>query len=88
MPNFLSLKGQFSKKEAMENKSISNVRVHVERAIRRIKEFHLFDKEIPINLVGTVNQLWTVASLLTNFQSPLIVDDSDCQPQFSVSFNE
>jgi hypothetical protein len=75
MPNFLSAKGQFSAEEAHMNKILSNLRVHVERANRRFKEFHLFDAPVPLTLAGTVNQLWTVACLLTNFQGPLIVSN-------------
>lgn len=60
-----------------ENKVIANLRVHVERANHRFIEFYLFYAAIPLNLVGSVNQLWTVACLITNFQGLLIVDN-DC----------
>jgi hypothetical protein len=75
MPNFLAKKGQFTAEEAVHNKLISNLRVHVERANRRFKEYHIFDSAIPLNLAGSVNQLWTVACCLTNFQGPLIVSN-------------
>lgn len=71
MPAFLSSKGQFSKKELSTSKQIHNLRVHVERAIRRVKEFHFFDRIIPLTMAGSINQLWTVACLITNFQGPL-----------------
>lgn len=74
MPNFLSAKGQFSADEAELNKIVANLRVHVERANRRFKEFHLFDSPLHLTLAGSINQLWTVACLLTNFQGPLIVN--------------
>ena len=54
-----------------ETQNIAHVRIHVERAIHRIKEYHLFDKVMPLNMAGTINQLWTVACLLTNFKGPL-----------------
>ena len=73
IPNFLARKGQFTKEETEENEKIANLRVHVERAIRRFKEFHIFDAPIPLNLAGTINQLWAVCCLLTNFQGPLIL---------------
>lgn len=77
IPNFLSHKGQFSAEEVKENKIIANLRVHIERANRRFKEFHLFDSALPLVLAGTANQLWTVACMLTNFQNPLILNN-DC----------
>ena len=48
---------QFEENEVTETQNIARVRIHVERAIRRIKENHLFDKVIPSNLAGTINQL-------------------------------
>lgn len=56
-----------------ETKTIAKLRIHVERAIRRIKEYHIYDTPIPLALLGTVNPLWTVTCLLVNFQSPLII---------------
>ena len=47
--------------EVTETQNIARVRIHV----RRIKDNHLFDKVIPPNLTGTINQLWTVSSVLT-----------------------
>lgn len=72
IPHFLSKKRQFSRNETSQNENIANLRVHVERAIRRCKEYHIFDNAIPLNLAGSVNQMWTVCCLLTNFQGPLI----------------
>ena len=42
IPAFLSSKGQFTKEDLVVSKQIHNLRVHVERAIRRVKEFHFF----------------------------------------------
>ncbi|ELU02152.1 hypothetical protein CAPTEDRAFT_28198, partial [Capitella teleta] len=41
IPHFLAAKGQFSAEENSQNAEITNVRVHVEQAIRRVKEFHI-----------------------------------------------
>lgn len=73
IPNFLAHKGQFTRVETEQNAKIANLRVHVERAIRRFREFHIFDSAIPLNLAGTINQLWAVCCLLTNFQGPLLL---------------
>jgi len=64
--------GQFSPQQVIETQTIASVRIHVERAIRRIKENHLFDSYLPLTLVGSINQLWTVACLLGNFRGPLL----------------
>ena len=72
IPPFLTSKRkQFSKEEVLETQSIARVRIHVERAIRRVKEYHIFDSVLPLSLAGSVNQLWTVCCLLTNFRGPL-----------------
>ena len=76
IPAFLSSKGQFTKEDLTTSKRIHNLRVHVERAIRRVKEFHFFDGIIPLSMAGSVNQLWTVACLITNFQGPLFYEKS------------
>ncbi|XP_025078800.1 uncharacterized protein LOC112554937 isoform X1 [Pomacea canaliculata] len=72
MPAFLSGKGQFSENEVAANQCISSLRVHIERAIRRVKEYRLFHGKIPLTLCGSLNQLWTVAVLLTNLKPPLV----------------
>jgi len=74
MPAFLSNKGQFSKNELLDSKQVHNLRVHVERAIRRVKEFHYFDHVISLTVAGSINQIWTVTCLITNFQGPLFYE--------------
>ena len=76
LPPYLSSGGQLSSKEVKETKTIAKLRIHVESAIRRIKEYHIYDTPIPLSLLGTVNHLWTVTCLLVNFQGPLIIKSS------------
>lgn len=71
---FLGQKGIFTKHEVIETQEIAHLRTLVERAIRRIKEYHIFDRVIPLTLAGTVNQLWTVCAILTNFKEPLFCE--------------
>ena len=56
LPSVLSNKKQFSKSDLHESKKkkIHNLRVYVERAIRRVKEFHYFHKVIPLNFAGSI----------------------------------
>ncbi|XP_013387706.1 uncharacterized protein LOC106156822 [Lingula anatina] len=63
---------QFTLDQIAHTQEIASLRIHVERAIRRTKEHHLFDSVIPISTAGSINQLWTVACLLTLWRGPLI----------------
>ena len=72
IPAFLYGKQQFTPSEIQENQQIATLRVHVERAIRRIKVYQIFSAPLPLSLMGSCNQIWSVACLLTNFRGPLI----------------
>ena len=71
IPPFLSQRGQFTKEEVTTTQKIARLRIHIERAIGRIKQYHIFNGIIPLTLLGTINQLWYVCAMLTNFQGPL-----------------
>jgi len=53
-------------------KKIAKHRVHVERAIARIKKFRLVNHKIAASLVSKVNSIWFVCCFLTNFHDKLI----------------
>ncbi|XP_068723262.1 uncharacterized protein [Montipora capricornis] len=71
-PKRQSKSEQFSKEDCFETMRIANLRIHVERAIRRIKGWHIFDSVVPLSLFGVINQLWTVTCLLVNWQKPAL----------------
>ena len=58
-PKRQSTADQFSKEDCFETMRIANVRIHVERAIRRVKGWHIFDQVLPLSMAGVVNQVWT-----------------------------
>ncbi|KAK0152978.1 hypothetical protein N1851_005345 [Merluccius polli] len=73
IPTFLSKRAQLSGQEVRQTQSIARLRVHVERLIRRVKEHKLFSTVIPLSLTGSINQLYSVACLLVNYQNgPLV----------------
>lgn len=72
IPPFLN-RGKFSTEEVTETQDIAALRIHVERRIQRIESFHIFDHPIPIS-APLANQIWTVYTVFTNMQSPLIRD--------------
>ena len=73
MPAFLGdHRKQMSKAEVYHTQQVASERIHIERAINKVKNFHIFDSCIPMSMTGTVNQMWTVCALLTLFQRPII----------------
>ena len=57
IPPFLTAaRSQFTEQEVTDTHSIARVRVHVERAIRRMKCYHVFDRVVPLTFAGSVNQ--------------------------------
>ena len=72
IPVFLCGREQFSEKEVVETQQIANFRIHIERAIQRVKSFHILDSVIPISMFGSINQMWTVLCFLANLKDPLI----------------
>ncbi|XP_018516009.1 uncharacterized protein LOC108872680 isoform X2 [Lates calcarifer] len=70
-PTFSWPNGQLNKDNMTHTQDISCLKIHVARAISRVKEYHIFD-DVPSALCGSVSQLWTVCALLTNFHGPLV----------------
>ena len=77
IPSFLGGREQLTKAEVKESQTIASVRIHVERAIQRIKKFKIIRNEIPLSLHGSINQIWTVVCLLTNLLPPLVQKDNE-----------
>ena len=75
IPAFLAKKVQLSAQEVRQTQSIARLRVHVERLIQRVKEHKIFESVIPLALTGSINQLYTVACLLVNYQNGPLVKD-------------
>ena len=72
IPPFLSDKAQFNEEEVENTQSVASVRIHVERAISRIKMYKIITNVVPLSLAGVLNQIWTVCCMLLLFQSPII----------------
>lgn len=72
-PPFLSKQSQMPAHQVRQTQEIARLRVHVERLIRRVKENKLFDTIIPLSIAGSINQLFSVACVLLNYQcKPLV----------------
>ncbi|KAF4527682.1 hypothetical protein B566_EDAN012648 [Ephemera danica] len=71
-PAFHRGRDQFESHENIKSRQLAQVRVHVERAVRKIKEFKILEGVIPITLVPMLDRIWTVCVHLANFTGDLI----------------
>ena len=65
---------QFTQRELTITRRIANLRIHVERAIGRIKNFKLLNDN-PNNMARVADQIFFVCAFLSNFHGPLCNSD-------------
>ena len=73
IPPYLSGRLQLDEPELVETRRIASLRIHVERPIERIKNYHFFDRPIPSTLVCITDQAFFVCAVLTNVYPPLVL---------------
>ena len=66
---------RFSRREVEETRRIANLRIDVERAMERIKNFRILRGDIPITLAHCVSKVWQICVNLANLQPPLVQED-------------
>ena len=76
IPPFLRGKEQLSAVEEAETRQVASVRIHVERAICRVKTFRILNPVFPIAMAADLNKIWIIWCYLTNFLPPVIGDES------------
>lgn len=62
---------QFSKADVQKTKTIANLRIFVEQAIRRLKTFRIIKNELPISLIANIDDIIVVCAALCNLYQPL-----------------
>ena len=72
VPPFLKGKQQLSQSELVQTRRITSLRIHVERAMERLKNFHIFDKPLPPSFRDTANQTFIYAQCLRTFILPYV----------------
>ena len=74
IPSFLRGRKQLSEKEVVESRRIASMRIHDERAIRRMKSYRILNSIITIKSVKKMNTVVRVAGALCNLRPQLIKD--------------
>ena len=72
IPPFLGSSNQMPAQDVIRTQEIASLRIHVERAINKIKNFHIWDGVVPLHQFGLVNQMWAVCAILCNSQPNII----------------
>lgn len=75
MPAFTKGKPQLTEEEVTETRRIAHVRIHVERAIRRLKVFKILSNIVPVTSVKKLDDILIVCSALANLGTELIRDE-------------
>ena len=74
LPPFVRNSAQMNAGDVELTKKIARHRVHIERAIGKIKKFKILSGRIKNSMLGSTNQIWFVCCMLTNFQPPIIAN--------------
>ena len=72
IPPFLGETPQFDEADVLKTQTIAQHRIHVERAIGKVRRFGIFSSHLPVSMLGAVNQLWTVCCILSNFMDHIL----------------
>ncbi|XP_078589448.1 uncharacterized protein LOC144869803 isoform X1 [Branchiostoma floridae x Branchiostoma japonicum] len=72
IPPFKGSREALTAEEVQATMEIAEVRIHVERAIGRIKNYHILDGVMPLSLAPVADQIFRVCAYMTNFQTPLV----------------
>ena len=72
IPPGARVKSQMTNAECSKTKEVANLRIHVERAINRLKEYKILKNTLPINMLPLADEIIRTCAALINFQPPLI----------------
>ncbi|XP_058608526.1 uncharacterized protein LOC131525172 [Onychostoma macrolepis] len=72
IPAFTKGKNQLSHKEVIDSRKTANVRIHVERAIGRMKKFRILKTTWELRLVKSADNIVTIIAALVNLLPPQV----------------
>ena len=78
IPPFLEGRQQLPAQDMDTGRRIASLRIHVERAIGRIKTFTVLRETIPLSMARLTNQIVCVCAFLSNFQPALVPLPQEC----------
>ena len=73
----------FTIEDSAMSHTIGHLRIYIEEAFRRVREFKIFRKQVKMSQLDLIGKIYSVCALLTNFQTLLEKDPSD--PHISIA---
>lgn len=71
-PPFAKGQLQFTNEEMEMTYQVAHVRIHVERAIQRVKVFNILNSRVPTELISCMTDIVRMCCVLVNLQPPII----------------
>ncbi|KAM0730283.1 hypothetical protein ACS0PU_004160 [Formica fusca] len=73
-PPSVSASTKSTKKEVLKTKSIASLRIHIERVIRRVREYKILEPHscLDWNTMACIDSIATIVAGLINLQKPII----------------
>ncbi|KAK0135787.1 hypothetical protein N1851_028351 [Merluccius polli] len=72
IPAFTRKHSQLTNEQVTQMRRIANVRIHVERAIRRLKLYKILSQTVPISIVPKMDKILQICAALVNLRGDLI----------------
>lgn len=72
IPPFLTSNAQMPVGDVILTRKIAHLRIHVERAIGRVKEYHILQNVLSATMWNSINEVVYVCCMLANFNPPLV----------------
>ena len=85
IPPFMKGREQLTTEDVKRGQNIASLRIHVEGAISRIKNYTILKGTLPITMIRIANQIVSICAWLTNFQPALVRLPSDSSVEDEVS---
>lgn len=74
-PPFLRKVPQLTKSDAAENVKIAKARVHVERAIQRVRLFKIMTQTVERHILPWIDDIGVIVCAMVNLSAPILSDD-------------